>query len=415
MAFRSVFGEFKLLFTELGDVAKLKQKVARVAIPTITATTVTTGALYYHKHFANVERPEVGARLQPVLELHARVSLPPDRKDDIRAAVLRGCPIEQDCISAVRGSDTVPFTMDGLVDMWQNAGYFHDPTKDRDEIGELFQDPNSVSTYGKDINSTAATQRAFSDDTDSFMTWDAASISKGLDILDDIGYLVVNQAVTPELIHSIRHTLEVPQFHQRSGKGDNNFEVRNYVGPSIACDMIKPSPGRRHFLVRNTEYEELLAPLMEGVVPLVQAYLSKHRGSKKPYLSELQIAVTEPLAVQQFWHRDNLTPGLTCIVPLMAVPPSLGQTGLLPYSHNANVNSVVGETTTVLNAGDMLIYDGRLLHRGKRNLTYNKTRIVVVFRYDFEPPPGQGVVITAWNAILGNVLHAVGWLHNKLP
>lgn len=303
-------------------------------------------------------------------------------------------------------------TMERLVQSWEKAGYFYDPTVERDVIGELMEDPNVVSNYGKDVNSVTATQNAF--DGREFSTWDTASLQRGLHLLEDRGYCVLENVVPRELIKTIREKCEI---RSNALGANDDFEVAIYGNPPVNCEMIKPSPGRRHFLVRQTEYEEVLAPLVATATPLVHAYLRKHQNGykRKPYLSELQIVVTEPLAVPQFWHRDNVSPGLTVAVPLMSLHASLGLTELLPYSHRMTVHSITGGHCEPINAGDILIYDGRLIHRGKQNLTYNRTRIMIVFRYDFEPPPGQGVVLTAWNAMVGNLLNLCGGVYNALP
>ena len=46
----------------------------------------------------------------------------------------------------------------------------------------------------------------------------------------------------------------------------------------------------------------------------------------------------------------------------------------------------------MLNAGDAFLYDSRLLHRSAANRRYDRTAAVLVFRYDFERPPGMGCV-----------------------
>ncbi|CAK8995291.1 Ankyrin-3 (ANK-3) (Ankyrin-G) [Durusdinium trenchii] len=53
------------------------------------------------------------------------------------------------------------------------------------------------------------------------------------------------------------------------------------------------------------------------------------------YLSECQLLVSDPGAVNQIWHCDNLQPGLTMILPLTDVDEELGPTHLLPGPNDA--------------------------------------------------------------------------------
>jgi len=39
-----------------------------------------------------------------------------------------------------------------------------------------------------------------------------------------------------------------------------------------------------------------------------------------------------------------------------------------------------------------LIYDSRIVHRGGQNHSYDYTRVGLIFRYDFDRPPGYGMV-----------------------
>merc|ERR1719203_247581 len=130
------------------------------------------------------------------------------------------------------------------------------------------------------------------------------------------------------------------------------------------------------------------------------------------YVSEVQILVSDPCAVDQFWHIDNTAPGVTVLLPLTPVPEEIGPTAFLPSSHllfgkgpgsspgligrcmafASSMLTADGVPATSMNAGDALIYDSRLLHYGKANRLYDRTRVALVFRCDFMRPPGVGVV-----------------------
>jgi len=406
----AMFSEFRQLFRELGNVGAIGKRARTLFVPVIGVSGVTIGGLFLHKRVTELgpaPTPEE-KHVVPSIERRRKIELPSGVAEKVRAAASVGCPVEIDCIRASRAGADFPGAVEDLVAAWEAAGYFKQAEKRTTKtVDELLQDSNGekLSRYGKDIHCQVATQNAFDGE---FATWDEASLQHGLHVLEDRGHIVIPQTVSKQVIHRVRDLLGL-------NLRTDTYEITTYVGPEIDCDMINPSVGRRHFLVRESEVAPELSPLYASITPLVQAYLSKHRSHTKPYLSEMQVVVTDPLAVDQFWHRDNVTPGLTVAIPLTPVPRQIGLTSMLPYSHRHSVNSVVGDTGATLQVGDALVYDARILHRGKRNELYNKTRVMIVFRFDFEPPPGQGFVMTAVNAGLGRLLSGLGKIRDKLP
>jgi len=407
-----LFAEFRQLFKELGDVGTIKRRAGALVLPVSSVSGVTVVGLCLHKH---VIAPDIGPsaapeekQIVPTIEKHAKIELPSDVAEKVRAVARIGCPVEIDCLRALRAGADFPGAVEDLLPIWEGAGYFKEESTERTIDTLLMDSKTEKFTYGKDIYCEVPTQKAFDGE---FVTWDEKSVQRGLDILEDLGYLIVPQTVSKDIIKRVRDTLG-GGLNLRS----NTFEITSYNGPEVQCDLQTPSLGRRHFLVReNTSLVPELNALYASITPLIQAYLSKHRSQTKPYLSEMQVVVTDPLSVDQFWHRDNITPGLTVIIPLTPVPHAIGLTNMLPYSHRNGLNSIVGETATPLRIGDALMYDARILHRGTKNETYNRTRVAVVFRFDFEPPPGQGFTMTAINAMLGRILSGLGKIRNLIP
>lgn len=175
--------------------------------------------------------------------------------------------------------------------------------------------------------------------------------------------------------------------------------------------------------------------MQAGIMPLVWDYMEKSASAaglkpgQRPYLSEVQLLISDPCAVGQFWHTDNTSgPGLTVVLPLTSVPAEIGANCFLPGSHHlfgaaanhdpgfvsrvgafvSSALSVEGTQVGAMGAGDALIYDSRLMHYNAANRLYDRTCVAVVFRYDYERPPGMGFVgaqLTSWfGNILGNIL-----------
>ena len=63
-----------------------------------------------------------------------------------------------------------------------------------------------------------------------------------------------------------------------------------------------------------------LPPLLPPRQPRGAAASWGRGGKPLPYLSEVQLAICDPLAEAQFWHKDNAAHGLTVLVPLTNMP-----------------------------------------------------------------------------------------------
>ncbi|CAE8629366.1 unnamed protein product [Polarella glacialis] len=181
-------------------------------------------------------------------------------------------------------------------------------------------------------------------------------------------------------------------------------------------------------------------------MPLVYRYFAGERPDATPgcllggsppqgqpprlFLSECQLLVSDPGAVSQMWHRDNLQPGLTLLLPLTDVEDEVGPTQLLPGTHHLASGFLQGLPAAAaalrrsggalaaapLRPGDALIYDARLLHRGLGNSSYSRCRVVLVLRLDVldSPPPGASIAQTTAGRIFGSALQVLssgyGWL-----
>ena len=115
------------------------------------------------------------------------------------------------------------------------------------------------------------------------------------------------------------------------------------------------------------------------------------------------------------WHADNSSCGLTVILALGDISPAHGPTQLWPHAHSGQIvralqhgpiPAIAGSDVhadyrahealkerPILRAGDALVFDARMLHRGLSNYS-DEPRPVVVWQFTdvATPPPGQGVL-----------------------
>lgn len=186
---------------------------------------------------------------------------------------------------------------------------------------------------------------------------------------------------------------------------------------------------------------------------IVQSYFQQH-GIQRYMLTDIQFLNAYPQSGNQIWHRDNTWRGLTAIVALCNIRDN-GPTELILGSHQANFSvwskwwnsvqnciraikrdenydedSVLGNQVPPLllgciDAGDTLLYDARIFHRGRGygNANYSDNhnddeknngenavldRPVLVLRWDAAntPPPGAGIIVTSLNAYVGSMMYA---------
>lgn len=291
--------------------------------------------------------------------------------------------------------------------------------------------PETRRTYGVDVGGDAPLYLGSGHEV--------SDINAALEQLRDEGLVILSAEAQHE---EIRKALRLP------GLGRPVREVPSREILELGCSApLEPSSGRRHFLLRGTDFaEQVVVPLLAPIMPLCYRYFSENRPDASPgsflndgnghscsrlYLSECQLLVSDPGAVNQMWHCDNLKPGLTVILPLTEVDDELGPTNLLPGSHlfaGFNLGATMkglkalaaaggSVAPTPLRPGQALIYDARLMHRGLANSSYNRCRVVVVMRLDMldTPPPGATVFQTAMIRALGVLLQGLSSVYKVLP
>ena len=153
---------------------------------------------------------------------------------------------------------------------------------------------------------------------------------------------------------------------------------------------------------------------------VVRAYF-KENGIAHYELTDVQFLNAYPHSTNQIWHRDNKFKGLTAIIALQDIRQN-GPTELIVGSHATSFslwNAIKQRESSLLlgciNAGDTLLYDARIFHRGRGNNIEGEDRPVLVLRWDNAktPPPGMGMIVTMTNTYIGCWYYAVLSLHCK--
>eukprot|EP00927_Polykrikos_kofoidii_P087094 TRINITY_DN9953_c0_g3_i1.p1 TRINITY_DN9953_c0_g3~~TRINITY_DN9953_c0_g3_i1.p1 ORF type:complete len:504 (-),score=98.24 TRINITY_DN9953_c0_g3_i1:245-1756(-) len=378
---------------------------------------------------------------------------------------LRG-PIERDLAAAERAAQLASDTnfeavsaarrriYAGLVENWRAAGYFREPQEAREPRVKQGVDlvTQMDESYGRDLCcEVPLCLLREGDDREndeagnglrslSVEDWEAAATA-----LEAHGVVRLRQMVPVKLVEALRDLLGVQAsvLDKRRADDQGLAPVRLYHTASVKeldpeLEPVTSSPGRRHYHLRGSKLEEAVRHLQAGAMPLVWEHLMRTAsavgvasGGSLPYLSEVQLIVSEPCAADQFWHIDNKAGGITVFVPLTAVPEDMGPTHFLPGSHHffepqrsqlsrfgacaESLLSSEGVAIGAMQAGDALIYDSRIIHRGAANRRYDRTRMALIYRFDFERPPGIGALGTQFVAWTGGALAKLQRLYVALP
>lgn len=128
----------------------------------------------------------------------------------------------------------------------------------------------------------------------------------------------------------------------------------------------------------------------------------------------MQILNAVPNSLDQTWHSDNRSRGLSIIVPLVDFTMDNGATQVLVGSHEKDWSRVAQQGAQVVQApvGAIAAYDSRTYHRGLGNKT-SQGRPALIFCYDKKAsaPPGCGTYGMIAHANLAHALNvaSTGW------
>lgn len=174
-----------------------------------------------------------------------------------------------------------------------------------------------------------------------------------------------------------------------------NFLSHNQIDnikKSLASEIEKKivfaneiSKGRYHYnMLPSSAFanlEEIKHLISEIVIPATSII---GMNPQDLMLTTLQIVDSVPGSAIQIWHADNAEKGLTVIIPLTDLTENNGPTELIIGSHDllhSIQNGKIALVRPIISAGDGIVMDGRVLHRGGANSS-NSSRPILVLRYD---------------------------------
>eukprot|EP00927_Polykrikos_kofoidii_P057825 TRINITY_DN52022_c0_g1_i1.p1 TRINITY_DN52022_c0_g1~~TRINITY_DN52022_c0_g1_i1.p1 ORF type:complete len:500 (+),score=73.71 TRINITY_DN52022_c0_g1_i1:57-1502(+) len=340
-----------------------------------------------------------------------------------------------------------------LVARWREQGRFGSR-----QTGGFFGRRLTSDAQGVDIGATVPPYLVRDQDTlavSASASGNAKEREAAVVALQRWGCARLRGAVTTEDVTILREQLGLVSV---AGASTNSSSARQHprrageVGqwilqkdPNIA--MGRYTFGRLHCLLRGSPFLEARATSVHSAVaPLVHAFFrSDVAKGGRVFLSEAQLIIADPCAESQDWHLDATAgPGLTVLVPLSNVMHDRASQALLPGTHHLhdphasvrerfgrcfsalcsshgavtappNVSESASEKATKLNspglwaAGDALVLDGRVLHRGLINDGLGAPMPLLILRYDLKetPPPGCGRLRLLFMARVGTLLDAV--------
>lgn len=450
--------EFRKLARDLKPGSNWRRRLVINALPVVGAGAAGAGVLFARKRFDPPDADFVGRRVTfacaPADDAKAaevRRALETAGADGASLAALRRAarrlrgPLERDVVAAElevsRGAARGALYA-GLVEAWRRAGYFAEPEEKRQSSFKQGVDLVSQmdESYGRDLccEVPLCLLREEKDGEPprclGVEDWAAAA-----DALQRHGVVRLKELVSPEQILALRQRLSMQSSaldrHRLDARGLPPIRTFNPIRLQEEDPELDPAVtthGRRHFYLRGRVFEDAVRHVQAGAMPLVWEHLlrtAQASGSevRVPYVSEVQLVVADPCAMEQFWHVDNAAGGLTLFVPLTAVPTDLGPTLFLPGTHHlmaqgkapgvclSSLFSSDGVASGTMEAGDALLYDARTFHRCSTNARYERTRVALIFRYDFVRPPGVGAFGTIGVSWMGNMLAMLQGVYARLP
>lgn len=437
------------------------QRLAVRSLPLAAAAAVGTGALCIRKRQDPPTKDFLGRHasfrcqgLQNNNEVeHSLEQLQVD-VPALRRAARRMCgPIERDLMTAERAATTEGVARASaysrLVEKWRAAGCLSEPLeRDTRRLWKIGVDSVSLvdDSYGRDVGCEVPLCLLREKGDDELQSLGPEEWAGAANALETHGVALLHTLVPLSQVSALRNRLNVVASALDTSRAGNTSQtlvpIREYdCSPLLEEDpelmFVTSTSGRRHFSLRGRLLEDVVRQVQAGAMPLVWEHLDRVAAAsslpprRRPYVSEVQLIISDPCAEDQFWHVDNTAPGLTLFVPLTDVPVEMGPTLFLPGSHHlfqqelgrfTRVRSFLASTLAsdgvavgAMGPGDALVYDSRIVHRGAANRKYNRTRVALIFRYDFERPPGMGPVGTQIMSWAGNALSCFQSFYATLP
>jgi ectoine hydroxylase-related dioxygenase (phytanoyl-CoA dioxygenase family) len=229
-----------------------------------------------------------------------------------------------------------------------------------------------------------------------------AALPSALDdyLFDLRGYIVLRQAVEPELVDDLNHALDgVPQLQpggwwgnvQRSGSAEpgKGLELQNVVEGGEAFERLIDHPSwinyMRHYAGETDSYVEgLFIDECFAAIRGEGGYLRVHSGGYRKAVRG------------QYRYADGVfrCAQVNVLVALTDIGPGDGGTLVIPGSHKSNLphpqaaefgaepmDGLVGVVQPELNQGDVLIFTDTVAHGAASRTKTTGERRTVIYRY----------------------------------
>lgn len=192
---------------------------------------------------------------------------------------------------------------------------------------------------------------------------------------------------------------QFPSHRMQTDKGETRYALGVGVKHGFR-EIVMRSPGRYEMSLLECSQSPSIDLIKERLYPLVPNILGANNWDDIS-LCHLSLLVSTAGAPEQSWHADgghaSLTEHLPChvaniFIPLVDVPLQLGPTEFRPGSHVYTRNlaplmlaaharkQLRATQTPELQVGDVLVFDWRVLHRGKANqLKCNRPILVLTY------------------------------------
>jgi hypothetical protein len=200
-----------------------------------------------------------------------------------------------------------------------------------------------------------------------------------------------------ERLHENGHTLFPTHYRLDAETGEREYALGQGVKYGFR-EIVMRSPGRYEISLLYATAPDCLESLKQILSPIVPPLLEA-TGWNEVSICNLSLVISTPGASQQGWHADgghvNLQKHLPChvmnvFVPLHDLTHAMGPTEIRPGTHYHTRNlapmmlaaacrkTLRRPVAPILAAGDVLMFDYRVLHRGLANKTMQNRSFLVL-------------------------------------
>lgn len=284
-----------------------------------------------------------------------------------------------------------------LINDWISRGYFDDNTHVDQGV---FGNRQTSECLGVDIGTKMVP--SISEDQ-SLQHLPVDQYEKGVEYLQQLGCVLVRNAVNEDTLRSIRDHLCI--------HGQPSSDIGKCV---LALDAnishSRASPNRLQMVLRGSKVEEFTSKIHSAIFPVVCAIQEKRNFREKLILSDLRLVVVDHAAQHLRWTAYNPRGGLSVMIPLQTHDSRSATQIFLPGSHllldpkislfrrwsmflERYLSFASPQSIPALyldgswKAGDAFVFDNRLLIRGDENRLFRSGAYILAKYETVEDAP----------------------------